>query len=128
MKDSGALSRLDPDALIGDAAALLRVPSVPATSGRCSSGSPSWRRAGLAADLHEHDLAALRAHPDHPGEEAPRDELWGLTATLRRAARRGRLCLNGHVDVVGPGTEPWRRGPWSGASRTGACTAAARST
>ena len=38
--------------------------------------------AGLDADLHQHDLAALRAHPDHPGEEAPRDELWGVTATL----------------------------------------------
>jgi acetylornithine deacetylase len=25
-----------------------------------------------------------------------------------------RLCLNGHVDVVGAGTAPWRHGPWSG--------------
>ena len=69
--------------------------------------------AGLDADLHEHDLAALRAHPDHPGEEAPRDAALGRDRDARRR-RRGRLCLNGHVDVVGPGTEPWRR-PWSGA-------------
>ena len=41
-----------------------------------------------------------------------------MTATLARHAAR-RLCLNGHVDVVGPGTEPWRRGPWSGAIEDG---------
>jgi acetylornithine deacetylase len=70
---------------------------------------------GLTAELHEHDLAWLRAHPDHPGEEADRTELVGLTATLAGDAARGRLCLSGHVDVVGPGTEPWRHGPWSGA-------------
>ena len=69
-------------------------------------------------DLHEHDLAALRAHPGHPGEEAPRDSLWGLTATLPGRAP-GRLCLNGHVDVVGPGNEEWRFGPWSGAIEDG---------
>ena len=75
-------------------------------------------RLGLAPDLHEHDLAALRAHPRHPGEEAPRDELWGLTATLPAAAP-GRICLNGHVDVVDPGSVPWRHGPWSGAIEDG---------
>ena len=91
----------------------------PATSARRWSGSPSRReRLGLEVDLHEHDLAALRAHPGHPGEEAPRDSLWGLTATLPGRAR-GRLCLNGHVDVVGPGNEEWRFGPWSGAIEDG---------
>jgi acetylornithine deacetylase len=30
-----------------------------------------------------------------------------------------RICLNGHVDVVGPGTVPWRLGPWSGAIEDG---------
>jgi acetylornithine deacetylase len=76
------------------------------------------RRLGLAADLRRHDLDALRGAPGYPGEEAERDELWGLTATLRGGAP-GRLCLNGHVDVVGPATEPWRHGPWSGAVEEG---------
>ena len=108
MKDSGALSRLDPDALIGDAAALLRVPS-PTGDERAALAALAELATsfGLAADLHQHDLAALRAHPDHPGEEAARDELWGLTIT-RAGSGPGRLALNGHVDVVGPGTEPWR--------------------
>jgi acetylornithine deacetylase len=73
--------------------------------------------AGLGADLHQHDLAALRAHPGHPGEEAPRDELWGLSVT--RPGGPGRICICAHVDVVPPGTEPWRHGPWSGAVEDG---------
>ena len=86
---------------------------------RAGACSPSRRSAlGLEVDLREHDLAALRAHPGHPGEEAPRDSLWGLTATLPGRAP-GRLCLNGHVDVVGPGNEQWRHGPWSGVLEDG---------
>jgi acetylornithine deacetylase len=72
---------------------------------------------GLQADLHRHDLAALRAHPGHPGEEAPRDELWGLSVT--RPGGPGRICICAHVDVVPPGTEPWRLGPWSGTIEDG---------
>ena len=30
-----------------------------------------------------------------------------------------RLCLDGHLDVVDPGTEPWARDPWSGAVADG---------
>jgi acetylornithine deacetylase len=65
---------------------------------------------GIPAKLVEHDLAALRAHPGHPGEEAERTELVGLTAAVGSGPRR--LCLNAHLDVVGPGDEPWDA--WSG--------------
>ena len=78
-------------------------------------------RSGLEADLHRHDLAALRAHPDHPGEEAPRDELCGLTVTAARrragpaaAGDRRRTSTSSR-----PGTVPWRHGPWSGAVEDG---------
>jgi acetylornithine deacetylase len=103
--EAAALDALDPEALIRDAAAAIRVPSVTGHEREVLellAGLPEER--GLAVDLHEHDLAALRRHPAHPGSEAPRDELWGLTATRNGGARR--LCLNGHVDVVGPGTAP----------------------
>jgi acetylornithine deacetylase len=108
------VTAVDPEALARDAAAFLRVPSVTGDE----RGALEWLAAraaalGLEADLHAHDLAALRRHPLHPGEEAPRDELLGLTVTLR-GGRPGRLCVNGHVDVVGPGAAPWRHGPWSG--------------
>ena len=110
---------LDAAALAADVAALVRVPSVTGDE----RAALEWlaRRAealGLEAELVEHDLAALRAHPGHPGEEAPRTELLGLTVTLPGTAP-GRLCLNGHVDVVGPGSVPWRHGPWSGAIEDG---------
>jgi acetylornithine deacetylase len=117
--EAAALAAIDPDALVRDAAALLRVPSVTGQERPVLEALAGLAAArGLDVDLHEHDLAALRAHPGHPGEEAPRDELWGLTATVRGGTRR-RLCLNGHVDVVGPGTAPWRHGPWSGALEDG---------
>jgi acetylornithine deacetylase len=105
---------IDPAALARDAAELVRVPSVTGDEravlerlGELATGY------GLEAELHVHDLEALRAHPDHPGEEAPRTELCGLTVTLP-GERPGRVCLNGHVDVVGVGSEPWSDDPWSG--------------
>ncbi|MCW2966667.1 MAG: family metallo-hydrolase, partial [Solirubrobacteraceae bacterium] len=92
---------------------------------------------GLDVSLDEHDLAALRVHPAHPGEETARTELVGVTGRAPgRDAAAPRLCLNGHLDVVEVGTEAWRHGPWSGlvadgvlhgrgsADMTGAVTAA----
>jgi acetylornithine deacetylase len=113
--EEDALAALDLDALARDAAALIRIPSVTGDE-RAALQFVAERAdaAGLAAALHPHDLTALRADPDHPGEEAARTELWGATATLPGRAP-GRLCLNGHVDVVGPGSEPWQRDPFSGA-------------
>ena len=64
----------------------------------------------------QHDLQALRAHPGHPGEEAPRTELLNAVAsTAPRRTGRARFCLNGHLDVVGPGEQAWRRPPFDGA-------------
>jgi acetylornithine deacetylase len=105
---------VDPAALAADVGELVQIPSVTGQE----RAALTWlaQRAGelgLGAELTEHDLTALRAHPGHPGEEAPRSELVTLSVTLPGSAP-GRLCLNGHVDVVGPGSEPWRHGPWSG--------------
>src|SRR5215207_3231893 len=117
--EGGALAALDVDGLARDAAALVRVPSVTGDErAALELLAEQAGRLGLGVDLHEHDLAALRAGAGHPGEEAPRDALWGLTATLE-GQTSGRLCLNGHVDVVGPGSEEWRLGPWSGALEDG---------
>jgi acetylornithine deacetylase len=113
-----ALGRLDPAALARDVAALVQVPSVTGDERAALERLAAMAEAlGLRADLHRHDLAELRAHPGHPGEEAPRDELWGLTVTVAGARPDGpRLALDAHVDVVPPGSAPWRHGgPWSGA-------------
>jgi len=104
--------------IAADLAAVVQVPSI------TGDEKPVLERfaeiaeaAGLRADLHQHDLAALRAHPGHPGEEAPREELWGLSVI--RPGGPGRICICAHVDVVPPGTEPWRHGAWSGAIEDG---------
>jgi acetylornithine deacetylase len=105
---------LDEQRLARDVAELVRVPSVTGHELPALEALGGLAGAlGLEADLHRFDLDALRAHPGHPGEEAPRDELWGLTVSLPGTAP-GRIALNGHLDVVGPGTEPWALSPWSG--------------
>ncbi len=110
---------IDPSALAEDLAALVRVPSVTGQERAALEWLAARAQAlGLEAELVEHDLAALRAHPDHPGEEAPRTELLALAVTLR-GALPGRICINGHVDVVAPGNEAWVHGPWSGAIADG---------
>jgi acetylornithine deacetylase len=113
---------IDARALARDAAALVQVPSTTGDERAALVRLAELAHGlGLRADLHEHDLAALRAHPDHPGEEAPRSELWGLTVTMPSPPTRGpgRLALCGHVDVVPEGTVPWRHGAWSGALEDG---------
>jgi acetylornithine deacetylase len=119
--EARALAALDLDALLADAAALVQVPSVTGDERAVMerfAAIASGR--GLTAALREHDLAALRAHPDHPGEETPREELVGVTVTVPGTTPGApRLCLDGHLDVVEEGTEPWRLGPWSGAVEDG---------
>lgn len=117
---SAALARLDPEGVAHEAAALVRMPSVTgderAVLERLAGRAVAL---GLQADLHRHDLGPLRAHPGHPGEEGPRSELWGLAVTLPGTPGAPRLAVDGHVDVVPPGTAPWRHGPWSGAIADG---------
>jgi acetylornithine deacetylase len=106
---------LDEAALVRDLAESVRIPSVTGQERAVLEWLAVRAEAlGLEAALVEHDLAALRAHPGHPGEEAPRTELLTLAVTLR-GSLPGRLCLCGHVDVVAVGTEQWDHGPWSGA-------------
>jgi acetylornithine deacetylase len=113
---------IDARALARDAAALVAVPSVTGDERAALVRLAELAEGlGLRADLHRHDLAALRAHPGYPGEEAARDELWGLTVTAARRTsvayepccdatdvRAPRLAVCGHVDVVPDGSVAWR--------------------
>jgi acetylornithine deacetylase len=99
---------IDARALARDAAALVAVPSITGDERAAFERLAALAEGlGLRADLHEHDLAALRAHPQYPGEEAARSELWGLTVMVP-GRRAGRLAVCGHVDVVPDGSVPWR--------------------
>jgi acetylornithine deacetylase len=99
---------IDAEALARDAAALVAVPSPTGDERAALERLGSMAEVlGMAPSLHEHDLAALRAHPQYPGEEAPRSSLWGLTVAVPGGGE-GRLAVCGHVDVVPAGTVPWR--------------------
>jgi acetylornithine deacetylase len=108
------------EAIARDAAALVGVPSVTGDE-RAAMECLGEMAAGLGldAELQKHDLEGLRAHPSHPGEEAERDELVGLTVTVPGPSGAPRLCLNGHLDVLAPGAGEWRLGPWSGSVEDG---------
>jgi acetylornithine deacetylase len=109
------------DAIAATTAELVRVPSVTGDElGVLCRTVALAEGLGLAATLVEHDLAAVRAHPAYPGEEAARSALYGVKVTAGAGARRLALC--GHVDVVGVGTVPWSSGggdPFSGAIADG---------
>ena len=77
---------VDPDALARDTGALVAVPSVTGDERAALERLAEQAEAlGLPAELRRHDLDALRALPGYPGEEAPRQELWGLAVTAREA-------------------------------------------
>jgi acetylornithine deacetylase len=99
--------------LVDDLAATVRVPSLTGDEKRVLELLAQRGEAlGLRAELREYDLAAVQRHPDWPGSEAEREELWGLALT--RPGRGPRLALCGHVDVVDVGTEAWARDPFCG--------------
>jgi acetylornithine deacetylase len=110
------IAALDAGALAADAAALVRVPSVTGDERAAVEAFVELARGrGLEAELIEHELDSLRAHPAHPGEEAPRAELVGAQVVVSGTVRGApRLCVDGHLDVVAAGTEQWARDPWSG--------------
>ena len=118
---SGALRHVDPAAIARDLSRIVRVPSITGAERAVATEIVTIaREQGLDAQLAEFDLAALRAAPGYPGEEAPRTELVGAIVTLPgRDPAAPRLALNGHIDVVAPGTERWQRDPWSGAIEDG---------
>ena len=102
---------IDVDLIRRDLAQLVSYPSVGGSE--AESSVQRWCAAtlqglGLDVDLWPLDLDALRADPDHPGEEVERPEAWGCVGTS--GAGVPQLILNGHVDVVPPG-DPDR---WTG--------------
>jgi acetylornithine deacetylase len=113
---AGGPDLLAADAVARTAAELVRVPSVTGDERAALECLGELAEAlGLRAELVSYDLAALRAHPEYPGEEAPRETLYGLTVVGGAVGAPRRLALCGHVDVVAVGTAPWALGdPFSG--------------
>jgi acetylornithine deacetylase len=116
--EDAVLGVLNPQKIAADLSRIVQVPSITGKERAVIERFGEMAEAyGLASTIDEHDLEGLRKHPDYPGEEAHREELVGLSAVLKGASPDApRVCLNGHLDVVDPGTAPWEYGPWSGAA------------
>jgi acetylornithine deacetylase len=113
--EADTLALVDDGAAVATLQELLAVPSVGGSAAEVEIQALLARRLadlGHEVDHWPLDLAALRAHPDHPGEEVDRAEAWGLVSTT--GGRDGEdpvpaLVLQAHVDVVPPGD----RAAWS---------------
>ena len=104
--EDAVLGVLDPDKIAADLSRIVQVPSITGEERNVVERLGEMTEAyGLESTIHEHDLEALRKHPDYPGEEAHREDLVGLTSVLEGSSSDApRVCLNGHLDVVDPGT------------------------
>ena len=112
--EARALAALDAGALAAGVARLVRERSVTgAERGAVETLAAMAGELGLDAAVDAHPLDALRGADGYPGEEAARTELLGARVALPGTGA-GRLCLNGHVDVVAPGAAPWRHDPFAG--------------
>lgn len=107
-QESAALAAIDEAAMARLLLELLAIPSVTGTAAESEMQhnlAGLLDRLGLDVDLWPVDLPALRAHPDFPGTEAPRDEAWGLVAASEDHGDGDgpTVILQGHVDVVPTG-------------------------
>ena len=121
--ESRILDSLDEQTLVDSLVALVQVPSITGTAAESQlqhDQADALGQLGFDVDSWMFDLDALRAHPDHPGEEAPREEGYGLVATLGEGTPA--LVLQAHVDVVPVGDlGKWvARDPFSGSIVDGA--------
>ncbi|POX48288.1 ArgE/DapE family deacylase [Streptomyces sp. Ru72] len=111
--EAAALAAVDEAAVAEMLLELLAVPSVTGSAAESEVQHLLARhldRLDLDVDLWSMDLPRLRAHPDFPGTEAPREEAWGLVGTTGDGGDGPTLVLQGHVDVVPPGD----RAKWAG--------------
>jgi acetylornithine deacetylase len=113
---AAAAAAVDPDLLVADLAALVRLPSVTGDEDEIAASLADRLEAlGLEVELFTPNPEDIRADPAWPGEEVPRTT---LSVVLGRAGRAGgkRVVLSGHIDVV-PAGDPatWTLDPFSGA-------------
>lgn len=109
--ERAVLTAVDVAVLRRDVAELVAIPSVGGSSAELDV--QRWmadRLAALGADVDAWalDLAVLRADPQYPGEEVPRESALGVVGQLGEGEPG--LVLAGHVDVVPaswPDGDPW---------------------
>src|SRR4051794_5252660 len=112
---------IDADRLVADICRVIATPSVTGDEAAAQQVVVEVASAlGLEATMHDEPLESLRAAADYPGEEVARDRL--VNVSIRAVGvdpNAPRLCLNGHIDVVPPGQQPWTTPPFSADVRDG---------
>lgn len=110
-----AADSVDADWAADVAARLVRIPSVTGDEGAVQDLVASLLAdIGMAVERLEPPLDAVRADPDWPGDEMPRDRLPIVFGRVGPPGGR-RLVLVGHVDVVPVGDlATWTHDPWAG--------------
>ena len=118
---AAAAAAVDREALLRDAARLVRVPSETGDErAACAEVVAIAEGLGLAGRLATYAVDDVERLPDYPGRVAERDEVVNATVSLPGSDPSApRFLLQGHVDVVSPGTRPWQHGAWSGALADG---------
>src|SRR5207247_801784 len=82
--EDAVLRVLNPEQIATDLSRIVQVPSITGNERNVLERLGELAEAyGLESTIHEHDLEALRNHPDYPGEEAHREELLGLSSVLK---------------------------------------------
>jgi acetylornithine deacetylase len=114
--EQNVVDAVDPDAIMGDLAALVSIPSVGGSAGEVAVQEWSAERLaelGATVDHWKLDLAELRSTAGYPGEEVDRDEAYGCVGIFGDHTERPGLILSGHTDVVPPGDSArWEHHPW----------------
>jgi acetylornithine deacetylase len=111
------------DAVVDEATALVRLPSVGGTAGEHEAQAALAERLvadGLEVDHWAIDLSTIVDRPGFPGMEVERSEAWGLVGRLPGSGGGPSLMLNGHIDVVPTGDPTaWSVDPFGGEVRAG---------
>ena len=104
--------------MLGLLAGLISIPSVSGSSDEneaIAHMARLYHHYGFEVDHWQIPLVEVMARDDFPGVEVEREEAWGVVARRPgRGTRAGRsLLLNGHVDVVPPGSvDAWTTTPF----------------
>jgi len=103
------------NAIVGFLQDLIRIPSVTGEEGPIQQFiAGRLKEMGLAVDVFEPDLSALRKHPACGSFPRIRGRP-NVVGILKGKGGGKSLLFNGHVDVIPAGApESWQHGSWSG--------------
>jgi acetylornithine deacetylase len=103
-------------AIVGFLQDLIRIPSVTGEEGPIQKFiAGRLKEMGLAVDVFEPDLAALRKHPAFVEVSRGYEGRPNVVGILKGKGGGKSLLFNGHVDVIPAGApESWQHPSWSG--------------